>query len=257
MNNKDLVISTELKNQIEAFGTTPEKVKGDFLRAIARNSELVKADKTSLILGVAQVQEMGLSLDNLDGEASLIPYKDKKTGLTYAQLQVQWKGIRTAFIREVEGAKDLMGVAIRKGDVRSWNKITGEMVFTDQFLNTDFDAVLEREKKAIMGYAGIAFVDKELYGQENFATYMSLETLAKHSKKYSNTISVDANGEIVEWYGEKTVAKAVYRKYKNKYKFKNDKTAKLILTTDQAVIKSDKEVEYIDNPENKGKVVVK
>lgn len=242
-----LSISMDVQSQIKAFGQMPDTVKTNFLQAVALNPVLKTADPATLLLGIAKLRQMGMSIDNLDGECALIPYKDAN-GKTVAQIQIQWKGIRTIFLRDVKGAIDMIATPIKKGDVKSWNKLTGEMTFNEQFTSDDFEKVANREALDTMGYIGVLKVDKAIYGQENFALYMSMDDINKWANKYSKTKTTKE-----DWYGEKTVAKAVFRKFKHKLQFHQDEVAKDVMAFDQAVVhKVDEdgvvEVEYVDNP---------
>lgn len=253
MNKNEIVISQDLQTQIKSFGQMLDKVKVNFLQAVSINPALKECKPETLILGIAKLGQLGLSTDSLDGEAALIPYKDEN-GQRVAQIQIQWKGYRSKLLKDVKGVKDFFASPIKKGDVSKWNPLTGEMVFTNQFTNDDFETVAKRAELPTIGYIAVVIVDKEVYGQENFGLYMSNDQIASHATKYSKTAKTKE-----DWYGEKTVAKAVYRKYKHKYQFHSDEAkdiANQALAVDQAVItKVDEdgtaEVEYIDNPNRK------
>lgn len=258
--NNEIVISTKLQEQIMAFGQAPANVKVDFLRAVSSNPALKLAKPETLLLGIAKLRQIGVSIDNLDGEGALIPYKQKykdASGIdreeTVAQVQVQWKGIRTILLRDYKGIKDVIGFAYKQGDATKFDKITGQITLSEQFLSDDFEKHVERDAKATSGYVGVIFVDKEIYGQENFAIYMSMSDITSHSTKYSKTAKPNE-----EWYGNKTVVKAVARKFKHKLQAIKSSTIDEVLKFDQGVIQQANNeqvaVEYIDNPNNAGEL---
>jgi len=91
-NKAEITISTKISQQIQAFGQEPAEVQTQFLQLISTSEplkEIAKTNPASLLLGVAKLRQMNMSIDNLDGESCLIPYKDKDTGKRYAQIQIQ------------------------------------------------------------------------------------------------------------------------------------------------------------------------
>lgn len=216
-----------LAPQFAAFGQTPEAVKREFLKATSINSELKKADPTSLLLGVAQVMSLELSLDPTEGQTALIPYQMGMKSV--AQLQIMWKGYRQLLLKNAIGVKDLINIEVKEGDIDEWDPLTGQFKLSKNFENKDFTYQLERKNKETIGYLSLIILDKNEYGQENFGSFMTTEEIKEWKQEYGSKTKInDAS------YGRKTTAKRVIRDFKHKLKWKHQDNIQQAMRADQS-----------------------
>lgn len=199
------------KPHVEAFGLTTDVVKQNFLKAITKNPELKKATPETVFLGALQIVASGLSINPDDGEASLIPYKQGMT--TVAQVQYQYKGLKRVLKRDIKGVIDVLGVPIKKGDIKTWNFKTGEADYNEEIFTNDFEKQRERRKLETIGYAGIILLDEKVFGAKNILAYMDLDDIAFHKEEYNSRTKISEHT-----YNTKTLIKKVYRDFKEVYK---------------------------------------
>jgi recombination protein RecT len=84
---------------------TPDRMLRVFLTAISRTPDLVNCTQHSLMSSILTCSQLGLSPDSVLGEAFLIPFKNKKRGITECQLIIGYKG--------------LLGLARRSGEIKN------------------------------------------------------------------------------------------------------------------------------------------
>ena len=120
---------------------------------------------------------LNLPLDNSLGFAYVLPYKDNKKGITVAQFQLGYKGVKQLALRSGSFKTIPNATDVRDGELISRNRLTGECVF-------DFiDDAEEREKKPVIGYVSYF---KLLNGAES-TFYMSKKEMEAHALRYSQT----------------------------------------------------------------------
>lgn len=198
-----------LTPKFQALGLKAEEVKQQVLTCLVKNPELEKADKTSLMLAVANVMTAKLSIDPMDAHVALIPYA-QGLGKSIVQFQIMWKGYRDFLITNAKGIVNVGGYEIKDGDIKEWDIVKGEIILNEDFWNKDFKYQLERKKKATIGYLGIIFTDKTIYNQLNFACFMDLQEIEQHKKDYGSKTKINAFE-----YARKTVVKKVIRDNKH------------------------------------------
>lgn len=150
---------------------TPERFTRIAMTALSSNPQLAGCDRNSFLGSLMQAAQLGLEPNTPLGQAYLIPFRNKKKGITECQFQVGYKG--------------LIDLAYRSGDISS---IYAECVYeNDEF---DYEYGLERNLvhkpartnrgKLIYVYAVFKLKD----GGYSF-TVASVEDVINHAKRYS------------------------------------------------------------------------
>lgn len=155
--------------------------KGSFVNnltaLVANNSMLQECEPYTLMFAAMKATALNLPLDNSLGFAYVLPYKDNKKGITVAQFQLGYKGVKQLALRSGSFATIPNATDVREGELVSRNRLTGECKF-------DFiDDADEREKKPVIGYVSYF---KLLNGAES-TFYMSKAEMEKHALRYSQT----------------------------------------------------------------------
>lgn len=104
----------------------------------------------------------------------MVPFKDTKSGITKATFVLGWKGYYQLALRSGQ-YKNIEAVAIKDGELKSYNPITGEV---------ELEPIMdprEREKAKTIGY--YAFF--ELLNGFRKEMYWSKERMEEHALKYS------------------------------------------------------------------------
>ena len=110
--------------------------------------------------------------------AYIIPYNDKKKGITVAQFQIGWRGFVQLALRSGM-FKSINATEIREGELLGRDRLSGELKFN--FVDNDE----ERSKLPIVGYVSHF---RLLNGYES-VFYMSKAEVEAHAKRYSQTYS--------------------------------------------------------------------
>lgn len=140
------------------------------LTSLVGNSDLLqKADTTSIILAAGQSAAMNLPINPALGMAAIVPFNDRKSGKTIAQFQVMRDGWIDLAQRSGKIAT-LVNEVVYEGELRSYNRFTGEYDFSGQ-----------RTSDKIIGY--MAYV-KTTSGFEK-TLYKTVDECLAHAKRYS------------------------------------------------------------------------
>lgn len=155
--------------------------KGSFVNnltaLVANNAMLQECEPYTLMFAAMKATALNLPLDNSLGFAYVLPYKDNKKGITVAQFQLGYKGVKQLALRSGSFATIPNATDVREGELISRNRLTGECKF-------DFiDDAEEREKKPVIGYVSYF---KLLNGAES-TFYMSKKEMEAHALRYSQT----------------------------------------------------------------------
>jgi recombinase, phage RecT family len=144
---------------------------------VANNAMLQECEPYTLMFAAMKATALNLPLDNSLGFAYVLPYKDNKKGITVAQFQLGYKGVKQLALRSGSFATIPNATDVREGELISRNRLTGECLFN--FI----DDAEEREKKPVIGYVSYF---KLLNGAES-TFYMSKVEMEKHALRYSQT----------------------------------------------------------------------
>lgn len=148
--------------------------------AVQTNKALAECTNSSIFSAALLGESLKLSPSPQLGQFYMVPYKDRKTGISEAQFQLGSKGYRQLAIRSGQYRKIVTSV-IKQGELKSFNPIVEEYRF-EPVLDPDV-----REKLPVIGYyASFTLVNgfqKELY--------WSKERMIEHAKRYSQGYRTD------------------------------------------------------------------
>jgi recombination protein RecT len=202
------------------------------LQTVNNNKLLKSASPTTIMNAAATAAAMDLPINQNLGFAWIVPYKGN------AQFQMGWKGFVQLALRTNQ-YRTINVVEIYVNQFHSFNVMTEEL---------DCDFSIEG-KGHVVGYAGYL---KLMNGFEK-TVYWSEKKVIEHAKKYSKTYGKkNQSGKLIHspWNDEgqfgamakKTVLKNMISKW-GIMSIEMQEADKV----DQAVIKEEGEVEYVDN----------
>lgn len=210
-NNQQLTIRNlfgkdEVKNKFqEMLGKRAPSFITSVLQIVASNALLAKADPHSVYHSAAVAATLDLPLNNNLGFAYIVPYNESFQDADgnwqtrqVAQFQMGYKGFKQLALRSGQ-FKQMNVTDVREGEIKSRNRMTGEMVFD---WVQDEEA---REKLKIVGYLNYF----ELLNGFTQIFYMTESEIEKHAKKYSQTYKKGKGRwkEDFKAMAEKTVTK--------------------------------------------------
>lgn len=205
---------------------------------IADDPKLAQCDKYSIFKYCIAVYSLGLS--GVD-KVYAVPYRDSKTGKTYAQLQVGYKGFRELALRTNKYAS-INCTIVYDCDKIYRNRFTGTV---EVEFETDFKKCENAKKIGYFAYA----LDKQTH-QIVDSEFMSIEQIEKHATKYSKAYTDNKN--YTPWKSEpdamamKTVLKKLCKRLDTSEEMQN------LVENDQLVFGGANENNvYADNPQNK------
>lgn len=214
------------------------------LNIMTNNDMLKNAEPNSIMFAAATAASLDLPINPNFGFAYIIPYRDNKSGNTYAQFQIGYKGI--------------LQLAARSGQYQAIEVkevYEGQIKEDDSFFGMYFDWKA-KESEQVVGYAAYF---KLINGFEKIL-YMTKEEMKKHASKYSQSY-----GSKKDWVKKSSLwttdfdtmaKKTVLKLLLSKYGILSVELEKAQLA-DQSKIKDwdAQEVEYIDNDSEDVEVV--
>lgn len=217
-------ISSVLKDRTPQFITS-------VVSLVNTNEKLAIADRRSLLNACLVSAALDLPINQNLGYAYIIPYRDSKTGITFAQFQMGYKGFVQLALRSKQ-FQTLNVTDIREGEIKEFDRLSGEIKF-------DWADENEREKLKIIGF--IAYF--RLLNGFSKQLYMTVEELKKHGVRFSQTYKKGFGmwKDDFDAMAKKTVLKLLISKFA-------PMTTEMTKATeaDQALVKDDG-FEYIDN----------
>lgn len=224
------LVSSDLVKQkfAEVLGKKANGFIASLLGVVNNNDLLVKADPKSILSAAMTAATLDLPINQNLGFAYIIPYNDRKSGTVIAQFQMGYKGF--VQLAQRSGAFETINIVpVYDGDV-------------DATVVTRLTAIITPEAPSdkIIGFAAYF---KLLNGFHKHL-YMTVEDLKKHGLKYSKTYKKgfglwESDFDVM---ASKTVIKLLLSKYAPLTT--EMQTAQL---ADQAIIKEDGQMEYVDN----------
>ena len=206
------------------------------MQIVASNKELSLCAPESIYNAAAMAAILDLPLNNNLQFAAIIPYKDNKTGIVSAQMQIMWRGF--CQLAQRSGKFSTINVTdVREGELIKRDRMTGECVF-----NWEQDD----EKRQKLPLVGFLSYFRLINGFEK-PLYRTVAELKAHGQKYSKTW----NNQYGKWTTdfEAMCAKTVIKEVLQKWAPLSIEMAQSI-QADQSVIASieDGKFEYPDNP---------
>ena len=234
----------KLKGTIARFEEVLGKGAASFIASLltiwTEDKKLQDCDVKSILSAAKQAAILNLPIMKQLGYAHVIPYKDWRSGKNVATFQLGYKGLLQLAMRS--GVfKNLNAVEIYEGELKSRNRITGEIELDETASTTG----------AIIGYA--AYMELTNGFKKTF--YMTREEVEAHAQKYSQSYSYDLknNKKTSVWstnfdaMAKKTVMKLLLSKYAPTSIEMQGKDLVNALQADQAAITAEGEYVYVDN----------
>lgn len=209
---------------------------------VANNVNLQCCEPYTLMFAALKATALNLPIEPSLGMAHVIPYKNKKRGVTEAQFQIGYKGFQQLALRTGQ-YKRINTTEVRQGEIGKRNRLTGQIDFN--FIEDE----AERLKAPIIGYVNYFCL---LNGFE-CTFYMSREEMEAHALRYSQTYrSTDAYTKSQsKWTTDfdSMAVKTVIKLNLSKNGVLSTELQEAILA-DQSVMREENKYEYTDNEED-------
>lgn len=154
--------------------------KGSFVSnltaLVANNANLQSCEPYTLMFAALKATALNLPIDPSLGMAHVVPYKNKKRGITEAQFQLGYKGFQQLALRTGQ-YKNINTTDVRQGELGKRNRLTGDIEFN--FIEDE----KTRLETPIIGYVNYF---RLINGFESIF-YMSKEEMEAHALHYSQT----------------------------------------------------------------------
>lgn len=142
---------------------------------VSNDKKLQECEPATIMHAAITATALELPLDKNLGFAYVIPYQNKRAGVSEAQFQLGAKGITQLAIRSGQFVR--INVSdVREGELKGFNRLSGDITF-------DWDETAEREKKKVVGY--VAYF--RLVNGFSKTMYMSVDEIEAHARRYSQT----------------------------------------------------------------------
>lgn len=211
---------------------TPERFTRIALSAVSNTPKLGSCTPQSFLGAMMNAAQLGLEPNTPLGQAYLIPFENRKKGITECQFQIGYKG--------------LIDLAYRSGEVKM---IDAQTVYeNDEFeYELGIDPVLKHKPartnrgKPIYFYATFKLTN----GGQGFQV-MSIEDVQEHAKKYSKTYNNGPWQTNFEEMAKKTVLKKLLKYAPLKTEFVKQVTSDETIKTSISDHMEDVPNEYMD-----------
>lgn len=209
--------------------------------AVQTNKALAECTNSSIFSAALLGQALNLSPSPQLGQFYLVPYKDRKSGISEAQFQLGAKGYKQLAIRSGQYKKIVTSV-VKEGELKSFNPITEEYVFEPV---TD---VKVRESLPVVGYYA-SFILVNGFQKE---IYWSKEKMVEHAKRYSQGYRSDCQKGTQYTFWSKDfdgmAEKTMIRQLISKWGIMSIDLQKAY-ESDMGVLNESGSVRYVDNQE--------
>lgn len=164
---RSLLARDSIKKRFEELlGRKAPGFMSSIINIVNSNTQLQQCDPNQVIAAAAVAAAMDLPIDPNLGFAYIVPYKGK------AQFQMGYKGFVQLAMR-TGMYKTINATHVYEGEIESFNRITGEVKFSETGATSD----------KIVGY--IAYF-KLLNGFEKYE-YWPIERVIEHAKRFSQS----------------------------------------------------------------------
>lgn len=219
--------------------------KGQFVNnltaLVANKAELQECEPYTLMFAALKATALNLPIEPSLGMAHVIPFKNKKRGVTEAQFQLGYKGFQQLALRTGQ-YKHINTTEVRQGEIVKRNRLTGEIDFN--FIEDD----AKRLQTPVIGYVNYF---KLLNGFES-TFYMSRDEMEAHAMRYSQTYK-STIGYIKEQSKWTTDFDAMAMKTVIKLNLSKNGVLSVELAdairADQSIMREENKYDYIDNDE--------
>ncbi len=219
--------------------------KGQFVNnltaLVANNVNLQECEPYTLMFAALKATALNLPIEPSLGMAHVIPYKNKKRGITEAQFQIGYKGFQQLALRTGQ-YRHINTTEVREGEIGKRNRLTGEIEWNW------IDDEKQRLNTPIIGYVNYFLL---LNGFES-TLYMSREEMEAHAMRYSQTYR-SSERYIKEQSKWTTDFDSMARKTVIKLNLSKNGVLSTELQeaiqADQSVMREENQYEYVDNEE--------
>lgn len=147
--------------------------------AVAVNPALQECTPQTILSGALLGESLNLSPSPQLGQYYLVPFNDKKAGVTNAQFVLGYKGLVQLALRSGQ-YKRLNVISVKEGELHGWNPIT------EDFSIIPIEEENEREKACTVGY----LASFEYLNGFTKTIYWSKEKMIAHADRFSAAFSV-------------------------------------------------------------------
>lgn len=229
----------------DVLGEKAQSFVANLTALVSNDKKLQECEPVTIMHAAITATAMGLPFDKNQGMAYVIPYKDRKSGMTVGQFQMGFKGFQQLAIR-TNMYSDINATDVREGELKKIDRLTGRIKF-------EWNETADRDKLPIVGY--VAYF--KLLNGFSKTLYMTVEDIEKHAMRYSETYK-----SRTEWVHNNS--KWVTDRHKMSLKtvikqLLNDGTApksieiQKAIAADQSVQYSPNEYTYVDNDKETAK----
>lgn len=235
---KDYMSAPAVQTKMKEMLVSPSMVRQftTSVISIAGSDELLaNAEPRSLFNAALTAASLNLPINKNLGFAHIIGYKNNQKGITEAQFQMGARGFKE--LAQRSGRYTIIHEGdVREGEVIKRNRLTGEVEWNWN------DNDIEREKLPIIGYFSYFKLDN---GFES-TWYWTVDEVKAHAAKFSQAYKRGYGPwkDMFDAMAKKTVMKLNISK--NGPLDINLQTA---ITTDQAVVRDEGKLDYIDGQE--------
>lgn len=222
---KEMLVSPDL---IRQFTTSVISISG-------QDKLLAEAEPRSLFNAALTAASLNLPINKNLGFAHIIGYRDNKKGITEAQFQMGARGFRE--LAQRSGRYTIIHEGdVRQGEMGKRNRLTGEIEFNWE---DDDD---KRLTLPVIGYFSYFKLDNGF----SSTLYMSVQELKDHAQRYSQSYKKKFGPWVDNFPAMclKTVMKLNLSK-----NGPLDINLQKAITVDQAVVRDEDKVDYIDGEE--------
>lgn len=252
MANQNQVYSLKTFNQAITSPATQKYLsdllqerKGQFVSnltaLVANNANLQECEPYTLMFAALKATALNLPIEPSLGMAHVIPYKNKKRGVTEAQFQLGYKGFQQLALRTGQ-YKRINTTEVREGEIGKRNRLTGEIEW--HWIEDE----AKRLTKPIIGYVNYF---RLLNGFES-TFYMSKEEMNAHALRYSQTYksTISYIKEQSKWTTDfdSMALKTVIKLNLSKNGVLSTELQEAI-RSDQSVMREENKYEYVDSEE--------
>jgi len=209
--------------------------------AVQTNKQLAECTNSSIFSAALLGQSLKLSPSPQLGQFYLVPYKDRKTGVSEAQFQLGSKGYKQLAIRSGQYKKIVTSV-VKEGELKGFNPITEEY---------HFEPVMDvkvRETLPVIGY----YASFTLVNGFTKEIYWSKEKMVEHAKRYSQGYRTDLQKGTQYTFWSKDfdamAEKTMIRQLISKWGIMSIDMEKAY-QSDMGVLNESGNVRYVDNQE--------
>lgn len=208
---------------------------------VANSTNLQECEPYTLMFAALKATALNLPIEPSLGMAHVIPFKNKKRGVTEAQFQIGYKGFQQLALRTGQ-YKHINTTDVREGELVKRNRLTGQI----EWNWIENDEV--RLKTPIVGYVNYFSL---LNGFES-TFYMSKEEMNAHALRYSQTYKSKESfiREQSKWTTDfdAMAMKTVIKLNLSKNGVLSSELQEAIIA-DQSVMREENNYEYTDNDE--------